>query len=121
MATILLLEDEVLLAEVYTFLFEQGGHTVVHAPDGEAGLAKVAEANPDLVIADMMMPKLDGLGFLRQYQTTRPPHVKIILLSNMESREYQAKAYALGVDRYEIKASLAPNQLLALIDEVLAS
>jgi DNA-binding response OmpR family regulator len=121
MARILLIEDEVQLSEVYTFLFEHEGHVVVRAGDGEEGLAKVAVANPDLIIVDMMMPKLDGLGFLERYNDKRPANVRIILLSNMQSREYESKALALGVNRYEIKASLAPDQLLAVVAEVLAA
>jgi two-component system, chemotaxis family, chemotaxis protein CheY len=121
MANILLIEDDIQLAEVYTFLFEYKGHTVVGAGDGEEGLVKVADAAFDLIIVDMMMPKLDGLGFLERYNDKRPANARIILLSNMESREYETKARALGVNRYEIKASLAPEQLLAVVDEVLAA
>jgi DNA-binding response OmpR family regulator len=111
MANILLIEDDIQLAEVYTFLFEYKGHTVVGAGDGEVGLG----------IVDIMSPNLDGLGFLERYNDKRPANARIILLSNMESREYETKARALGVNRYEIKASLAPEQLLAVVDEVLAA
>lgn len=120
MKKILLIEDEVLLAEVYTVFFEIQGYTVVWASDGEEGLLKAAESDPDIILVDMMMPILDGLGFLQRYQANKPAKVKIILLSNMQSPEYEARAFALGVERYEVKSSLAPQQLLAIVEEVLA-
>lgn len=121
MATrILIIEDEAQLAEVYKFLFEYRGYTVETAGDGEEGLGKVVAFKPHLIILDMMMPKLDGLGFLRRYKGRKPANVKIIMLSNMQSREYESEAFALGATRYEIKASLAPDQLLAVVDDVLA-
>ncbi len=68
----------------------------------------------------MMMPNLDGLGFLRRYDTLKHPKVKIILLSNMQSHEHEDAAYRLGVTRYEIKASLSPPQLLEIVSQTLS-
>jgi two-component system chemotaxis response regulator CheY len=119
-AKILIVEDEAQLAEAYAFLLRHAGHKVAVAQDGQDGLVKVAKAKPDLIVLDMMMPHLNGIGFLERYKDQRPKGVKIILLSNMQSPEYQAQAYALGVDYYAIKASLSPDQLLSLIKEALA-
>lgn len=119
MAKILIIEDEAGLADAYTFLFRHQGHTVACAHNGEDGLVKVKRVNPDLIVLDMMMPKLDGLGFLRGYKAEKHPKVKIILLSNMQSREYETEAFALGVSRYEIKALLSPPQLVAIVNELL--
>lgn len=120
MATILIVEDEIQLAEAYRFLLERKGHTVAWAPDGEAGLRMVDEVRPDVIILDMMMPKLDGLGFLRRYKASQKhPQVKIILLSNMQSPELLSEAMELGVYRFELKASIAPAQLINLVDQAL--
>ncbi len=107
MAKILVIEDEVALSEAYSFLLKHEGHSVTVAYNGEEGLAKVKKAAPDLIILDMMMPKLDGLGFLRRYEANKHPSVKILILSNMASREYEAEAFALGANRCEIKASFS--------------
>lgn len=120
MARILIIEDEIPLADAYAFLFKHKGHTVTVANDGEEALAKVDKANPDVIIVDMMMPRLDGLGFLKRYEASGHPDVRILVLSNMASREYESKAFALGAQRYEIKASLSPPHLLKVVDELLA-
>lgn len=120
MARILIIEDEIPLAEAYSFLLKHKGHQVTVAHDGEEALAKVAKADPALIIVDMMMPRLDGLGFLKRYEAPEHPGVRILVLSNMTSREYEAKAYALGANRYELKAALSPPGLLKLVDELLA-
>jgi DNA-binding response OmpR family regulator len=117
MAKILIVEDEIQLADAYAFLLRHQGHKVTVAHDGEEGLQKVKKAAPDLILLDMMMPKLDGLGFLHQFDAKK--HPEVILLSNMQSRDYEAKAYDLGVSRYEIKASLSPPQLLKVVDDTL--
>ncbi len=120
MANILIVEDEIQLAEAYMFILRYKGHTVVHAKDGQEGLDKVAKANPDIILLDMMMPKLDGIGFLRKYDSKKHPQVKIILLSNMQSKDYETEAMSLGASRYEIKASLSPPQLIEIVEEALA-
>lgn len=119
MKKILIIEDEILLADAYKFLFQHEGYTVATAGDGIEGLAQAKKVNPDLIILDMMMPRLDGLGFLRRYDMSKHPKVKILLLSNMQSNEYEAEAFKLGVSRYEIKASLAPPELVQIVAETL--
>lgn len=121
MAKILIIEDEIQLAEVYAFMLEHKGHHVERAGDGLEGLKKVKEMKPDVILLDMMMPNLGGIGFLERYQAAKPKDVKIIIMSNMQSREHQAKAFELGAYRYEIKAALAPQQLLAIVDEALSA
>lgn len=119
MAKILLIEDEIALSEAYTFLLKHKGHNVSVAYNGEEGLLEVKKSAPDLIILDMMMPILNGIGFLRRYEPNKRPNVKILFLSNMVSPEYEAEAIALGVNRYEIKASLTPDGLLDVVQELL--
>ncbi len=119
MAKVLIIEDELSLAIAYSFLLRHEGHKVVVAHDGEEGLTKAAKAAADLIIVDMMMPRLDGLGFLRQYMPLKKPGVKILILSNMASRTYEKEAIELGANRYEIKAQLSPPQLLKIVNELL--
>lgn len=120
MAKILIVEDEVLLADAYKFLLQTKGHKVTCAKDGEDGLLKLGKATPDLILLDMMMPKLDGLGLLRAYDVKKHPSLKVIVMSNMQSPEYVDEAMALGAARYEIKSSLSPPQLIEIVDQVLS-
>jgi DNA-binding response OmpR family regulator len=119
MARILVVEDEIALAEAYTFLFRHQGHKVTVAYDGEEALQKVSKAKFDLLIVDMMMPHLDGLGFLRRYKGQTNPTPKILILSNLTSRDYEEEAFKLGASRYEIKAGLSPPSLLKVVDDLL--
>lgn len=119
MATILLVEDEQLLAHAYAFLLQSQGHKVICAVNGQDGLDKLPRAKPDLILLDMMMPVLDGLGFLRKYKASKYPNIRVILLSNMQSPEYVDQAMALGAYRYELKSLLAPKELLKLVKQTL--
>ena len=65
MATILVVDDEFGIGELLEALLEDEGHRVLTATNGRHGLERVAEARPDLVISDLMMPVMDGAGLLR--------------------------------------------------------
>lgn len=121
MATVLIIEDEIPLQEAYKYLFRHQGYKVETASDGEEGLEKALKVQPDLIILDMMMPNLNGLGFLQKYDTKKHSNVKIILLSNMQSPQYESEAHGLGIYRYEIKSSLSPSDLLNIAKQALTS
>ena len=71
MATLLIIDDETVLRETLSELFTMVGHKVVEAADGLDGLEKVKVSKPDLIICDIMMPKLDGYGFVEQLKKNR--------------------------------------------------
>lgn len=64
-ATILLVEDEGIIALGACMILEDGGHSVIVAADGEAGLLQARDVNPDVIITDYMMPRMDGLSMIR--------------------------------------------------------
>jgi CheY-like chemotaxis protein len=64
MLTVLLVEDEMVIALGTTMILEDAGYSVVHAANGEAGLKKALEINPNLIITDYMMPRMDGLAMI---------------------------------------------------------
>jgi CheY-like chemotaxis protein len=75
MATILIVEDEMIIALWASMILEDEGHTIFLAPNGEAGLVTALAENPDLIITDYMMPRMDGLTMiekLRSYGVTVP-------------------------------------------------
>jgi DNA-binding response OmpR family regulator len=113
---ILIVEDDLRLKITYDTIFSQEGYTVLRAQDGEEGL-RVAETElPDIILLDMMMPKMDGLEFLRRFDVAnRHPGTKIIVFSNMMQAETTKQAYELGATRYEIKATFSPKQLAELV------
>ena len=121
MHKILLVEDEVMLRDVFTLLLKANGYDVDAASNGQEALDKCREQNYDLILLDLMMPVLDGVGFLRAVsQWSTPLSSRIILLSNLSSGDSVQEALTLGVHRQEVKSNLSPKELIAVIESELA-
>ena len=122
MSKILIVEDDPFLNRAYNTILLREGYDVDSADNGETGLQKATENEPDLILLDMLMPQMDGLDFLRGYQQKdNHPNVKIIVFSNMSVPESVEEAMHLGAVKYMTKASFSPKEMVALIKEVLAS
>jgi DNA-binding response OmpR family regulator len=122
MAKILIVEDDPRLELTYDTLFERSGHEVVRAHDGEEGLNQVKLEQPDIVLLDMLMPKMHGIEFLKNLDVRNSyPNMKIIVFSNMESADLTKEALELGASRYEVKSKFSPKELAKLVNEVLAT
>lgn len=121
MKKILVVEDEQLLREIYVIALNSAGYTVTAANDGLEAIGMLEESVPDLILLDLLMPKLDGLGFLRETNlTVKYPNIKVILFSNMSSSAKVEEAINLGVSKHIIKSSLTPKQLLLEVKSVLS-
>lgn len=114
---ILLIEDDEFTRELYEDVFRNAGLELESAPDGEAGLAKAKEGGYDLILLDVMMPKLDGLGFLKGLKATPPkkPNGPILLLTNLAHDPVVKEALATGAKDYLVKAEFNPDELLEKI------
>lgn len=120
MAKILIIEDDPRLELTYDTIFERHGHEVVRAHDGEEGLRVAEKENPDIILLDMLMPRMHGIEFLKNYDLkNKHPKVKVIVFSNMESGDLIKQSAELGAIRYEVKSRFSPNQLATLVNEVL--
>jgi DNA-binding response OmpR family regulator len=112
-AKILLMEDETMLASMYQTKFQNEGFNIDIAVDGEDGLAKAKAGNYQIILVDIIMPKLDGFAVLKelralpQYQT-----IPIILLTNLSQEEDMKKGKELGATDYWVKANLTPGQIV---------
>lgn len=114
---ILLIEDDVFTRELYEDVFRNAGFDLESAPDGEAGLAKAREGGYNLILLDVMMPKLDGLGFLKGLKAAPPkkPNGPILLLTNLAHDPVVKEALATGAKDYLVKAEFNPDELLEKI------
>lgn len=122
MAKVLVVEDDMRLKITYDILLQKEGHTVERALNGEEALQKIAEFKPDLVLLDMMMPRMTGLQFLEAARVRENyPDTKIIVFSNMSSPGDMQRAFELGATKYMLKSSTSPKQLAKLIQDTLAS
>jgi DNA-binding response OmpR family regulator len=112
MRKILIVEDEDLLRESYRIIISTEPYDVDIAKNGQEALDKCAEKTYDLILLDLMMPVLDGLGFLERFDN---PGTKIIVLSNLSSGEVLEQALKLGAESNVVKATLSPRELLSKV------
>jgi DNA-binding response OmpR family regulator len=118
---ILIIEDQAIFQNLYQSVLEKQDWTILQARDGEEGLNLARAHQPDVIILDMMLPRMDGLTFLRTYEPAKRPQTKIIVLSNADVPELKSNALKLGVFGYYVKATyFTPKQLLGIVDEALA-
>jgi DNA-binding response OmpR family regulator len=100
-STILLVDDEESVRKVLTFPLERDGFTVVQAADGEEALRRFGESAPDLVVLDIMLPKLDGLEVCKRLRATS--QVPIIMLTARDDELDKVIGLELGADDYITK------------------
>ena len=121
MKKILIVEDEKLLNEAYTTILRKEGYEVTPAFDGLEALAVFKDFNPDLILLDLRMPNLDGVGFLKELDPSKYPKVKIIVFSNYDAQPEIDEAFKYGATRYMLKAYASPLELSRLVKDTLTS
>jgi DNA-binding response OmpR family regulator len=98
--TILVIDDDPDIRADVQMLLEDEGYRVLTAPDGHSGLQRVSSERPDLVIVDMMMPKMSGFIVLERIKQHADKSVPVIMLTANGSDQQRAFAEFLGVDAY---------------------
>lgn len=118
---ILIIEDDPLMSRLYQKAFTFEGYSVVAAFDGEEGWEKMKQENPNLILLDIMMPKLNGLQFLEKIKKD-PDYKKIpvVCLTNLAGQQDAEKALLLGAVKYIVKSEYEPKQVVNMIKEILA-
>lgn len=113
---VLVVEDERQIAEIICFNLERAGYRVAVAFDGEEALEKAARENPDLVILDLMLPRLDGFSVCRHLRAKSP--VPILILTARSEEADKVHGLDLGADDYVTKP-FSPRELLARVRALL--
>ena len=116
-ARILLVEDEANMARTLTKNLERAGHTVEHAPHGEAALARLGQRPFDVVLTDLKMPVMDGMQLLRVLHE-REPSPAVVVLTGYGTIESAVEAMKLGAADYLIKDA-RPQEILVTVERVL--
>lgn len=121
-ANILVVEDDQALNDAYRTILASANHNVSAAFNGQEALEilEKAESQPDIILLDLRMPVLDGVGFLKQYHPDTHPETTVVVFSNYDAHKDIDVAYELGVDRYVLKARAAPKDLLHLVEGIMA-
>lgn len=118
--TIAVIEDDKLLSKLVSDALHADGFNIVAAYDGEEGLRLVTNEHPALVLLDIKMPKLDGLGVLKQLKTNEETkNIPIIMLTNLDSDKTVIEASHLGSLLYMAKSKLSLEQLSKWVKEIL--
>jgi CheY-like chemotaxis protein len=122
MSRILVVEDQATLREGYAAILSKAGHNVFVAADGMTAVAEAERVNPDLILLDLLMPVMDGIAFLRQYDLRRKhPNVVVVIFSNSSAPGKVQEAMDLGASRYLVKAIVSPKKLIKIVEEELGT
>lgn len=104
---ILLVEDDLGLATVYKQRLEAEGFSVKHVPNGEDALSSAIAFKPDLIVLDVMMPKISGFDVLDILRNTpETTNVKVVMLTALSQPKDKEKATQLGADDYMVKSQV---------------
>ena len=122
MPKILLVEDEKVLRDAYAILLNsKGGYEVQIASNGREALELVENSSYDLILLDLMMPVLDGIGFLKGATlSVKAPNTRVIVLSNLSGGQEVKEAMRLGAHRSAVKSDLGPGEVMAIVEKELA-
>lgn len=121
MAKILLVEDDKSLREIYSVRLQAEGYEIVSAGDGEEALALAIKERPDLIVSDVMMPKISGFDMLDILRsTTETKDVKVIMMTALSSDDQRSRGEALGADRYLVKSQVGIEDVVRTVHDVLA-
>lgn len=117
MKKILIAEDDFFIRDIYSKVFIGADYEVVVAVDGADTIDKLKTQTFDLLLLDIMMPKITGLDVLRQLRalTTPAKDTAVFILSNLGQQDVIEEAFKIGMDGYIIKSQMTPQQI---VDEI---
>ena len=117
---ILIVEDDRFLSEMYSTKLTESGFEVEVAYDGNEGLRLIKELKPDLVLLDIVLPKMDGFEILERIQKDEASkNIPVIALTNLGQKEEVEKGIRLGASDYAIKAHFTPTEVVAKVKKIL--
>ncbi len=117
---ILLVEDDSFLLNMYATKFEIENFEVVVAEDGEKGFRMASTENPDIILLDIMLPKMDGFDVLKQIKNNQETaNIPVILLTNLSQKDDIDKGLDMGAIDFLIKAHFMPSEVVEKIKKIL--
>ncbi len=119
-AHILLVEDDVFLSNIYQKKFEMEGFKISTADNGEKGLADAKRKKPDIILLDVLLPKLDGFAVLEKLKEDPvTKEIPVILLTNLGQKDDVEKGLESGAADYLIKAHFKPSEVVDKVKKIL--
>lgn len=119
MKKVLLVDDDHSLRQLYNVELSKE-YQVVEAVDGEDGLLKAKSEKPDLILLDVMMPKIDGIAYLTKIKDDAElAKIPIIMLTNFGQENLIQQAFNLGIADYLLKYKVTPSEMAQKVNQVL--
>ncbi len=117
---VLIIEDDSYIMDMYKIKFEASNFEVISASDGIMGLKVLEKKKPDIILLDIIMPKMDGFSVLKEIKGNPAlAEIPVILLTNLGQRENIEKGFDLGATGYIIKAHFTPSEIVKKIRDTL--
>ncbi len=114
---ILVVEDDKFLIKAYNIKFTRAGFNVITAADGAIGLELAKSELPELILLDLMLPKIDGFEFLKRMAVDESlKAIPVIILSNLGQQTDKERALALGAKEYLIKADYSLDEIIEKVN-----
>lgn len=118
MAKVLVVDDDRVVADMYSLALSRAGHDVLVANDGLAALQMASTARPDIVFLDIRMPKMDGIEVLRNLSSVnRTKGIPVVMLSNYDEPGLVRESLSLGAKEYLVKAGTNPADLDRIVSQ----
>lgn len=119
--TILFIEDESALQTTFSNMLTKHGYEMIKAMDGRTGLYLAKEKKPDLILLDLILPKMDGFGVLRGLKEgEETKDIPVIILTNLENTGDVQRALEMGAMTYLTKANYTLTEILEKIEKILS-
>ena len=120
MSKIMVVEDDASLREIYSIRITAEGYDMVSAGDGEEALAVAVREKPDLILSDVMMPKISGFDMLDILRSTpETANIKVVMMTALSAEDQRQRGERLGANRYLVKSQVGIEDVVNTIHEVL--
>ena len=120
MTKVMIVEDDTSLREIYSIRLTAEGYEIISAGDGEEALAVAVREKPDLIIADVMMPKISGFDMLDILRSTpETKDIRVIVMTALSSEDQRQRGESLGADKYLVKSQVGIEDVVNSVHEVL--
>lgn len=117
---ILLVDDDLTLREMYDERLKSEGFDIIQASNGEEALAKAHDSKPDIILLDVMMPKINGFDVLKQLKADEDTKdIPVIILTALLQEVDRNQGKKLGASDYIVKSETMPGEIIAKIKAVL--
>lgn len=118
---IAIIEDDIVISQMYRMKFEAEGFEVQTADNGRTGLELAEKMRPDIILLDLRMPEMNGDEALRHIRATDwGKHIPVLVLTNLGEEEAPTSLKSLGVEDYIVKADFTPRQVTERVKQALA-